>query len=373
MLDLPILINRGFVRENQCSSLCYEIPLKKVILGVPAVLKPILLTLIISLAVAQPSAAQPVDTYAISSTELTADNSDVMDDPAIWVNKSNPSKSLILATKKRNPDGGLYVYELSGQLKEVLPVGPLNNVDVRTHFPFQADLVDVAVASMPKEKRLAFFGIDPETGAITLLSYSPVSFDKKPYGLCISHDGKKFYAVVTFKGGGAEKWHFWEADGKINMEKVTSYPIETQAEGCVINDNDGSTFIAEEDKGIWVFKDGLPAEMIARVGEHNLVADLEGLALYDNNYIIVSSQGNSTFGVFSAVAPYNYLGNFQITSSPTQEGTESTDGIAVTAANLQGKLTRGLFIAHDNRSSKGGVSNFKLVPWGQIADKLGLE
>ncbi len=60
-------------------------------------------------------------------------------------------------------------------------------------------------------------------------------------------------------------------------------------------------------------------------------------------------------------------------ASPTQEGTESTDGIAVTAANLQGKLTRGLFIAHDNRSSKGGVSNFKLVPWGQIADKLGLE
>lgn len=36
------------------------------------------------------------------------------DDPAIWINKNDPSKSLIIATDK-DADGALFVYDLQGK------------------------------------------------------------------------------------------------------------------------------------------------------------------------------------------------------------------------------------------------------------------
>lgn len=317
--------------------------------------------------------AKPVEVHATAATPLPPVASDVMDDPAIWINKSTPSESLIFGTNKRPPFGGLSVYKLSGHLKEVISVGPLNNVDTRTNFRFEWHFIDLAVASHTEIKKLAFFGIEPNQGKITFLGFSPISFERTPYGLCLAKKDKDFFAIVTFKGGGAEKWQFWEELGKLHMKKIAAYPIKTQAEGCVVNDEDGRLFIAEEEKGIWVFNEGTPPHMIAKVREHDLVADLEGLTLYQGKYLIVSSQGNSTYSVFSAKPPYPYLGHFAITPSSTQEGTEETDGIAVTSANLGGAYAKGLFVAHDNRSSKGGGSNFKFIPWSEIAQRLRLE
>lgn len=311
-----------------------------------------------------------VEVHAIASTEVAPIKSDVMDDPAIWVNKNHPTESLILGTNKREPYGGLYIYDLRGILKDSLAVGPLNNVDIRTEFPYRGKQIDIAVASHTERKQLAFFSIDPYSGAINLLGFSLTPFEKNPYGLCLSKQGKDFYAIVTFSKGGAEKWKFWEEHGRIQTKKVNSYPIQTQAEGCVADDLNERLFLAEEDKGIWVFKDEEPPQMVAKVGEYDLVNDLEGLALYDNTYLIVSSQGNSSYGIFYANPPYQYLGNFVIAKSETQESTEETDGIDVTSADLGGHFKDGLFVAHDNRSSKGGGSNFKLVPWSEIAKGL---
>jgi len=333
----------------------------------------IFIIFIFSVLVSSQVNSEPVKMEAIASTDLPTEKSDVMDDPAIWINKQNPSESLILSTNKKPPYGGLYVYTLKGHLKEMIPVGPLNNVDYRPNFPFKKNKIDIAIASHTQKKRLAFFAIDPHQGKITFLGFSPNSFRKIPYGLCLLSRNKKFYAIVTFIGGGAEKWQFWESEGTFHTKKIASYPIKTQAEGCVADDQNGNLFIAEEDKGIWLFTEDASPHVIAKVGENDLEADLEGLALYQGKYLIVSSQGNSTYGVFSSKPSYAYLGNFKITASLTQEGTEKTDGIDVTSSNLGGQYSKGLFVAHDNRSSKGGGSNFKLVPWAQIAKKLGLD
>lgn len=317
--------------------------------------------------------SKPIEVQAIASTDLPIQKSDVMDDPAIWVNQKTSSESLILGTNKREPYGGLYVYTLKGKLKEKLLVGPINNVDVRPGFLFKKGKIDIAVASHRDKKKLAFFAIHPSDGKVSFVGFSSNSFDRMPYGLCLQKKDDDFYAIVTFNGGGAEKWQFWESHGQIQTKKIKTYPIATQAEGCVTKDQEDTLFIAEEWKGIWVFKDNEPGLIMAKVGEHNLISDLEGLALYQGKYLIASSQGNSSYGVFAAEAPFSYLGTFKITASETQEGTEETDGIDVTSANLGGTYSKGLFVAHDNRTSKGGGSNFKLVPWIHIAEKLGLE
>ena len=53
---------------------------------------------------------------------------DAADDPAVWVNPDDPSKSVIVGTDK---EGGLMVYDLAGRQLQYLPVGDMNNVDVR--------------------------------------------------------------------------------------------------------------------------------------------------------------------------------------------------------------------------------------------------
>lgn len=145
-----------------------------------------------------------------------------MDDPVIWVNQKYPEQSLILDTNKEQPYGGLYVYSLDGKLKESLQIGPINNVDLRTGFPMAHTLTDIAVTTFKPEKRLAFFGIAPNTGKITYLGLGDHTFEKKPYGVCLQKQGNDFYAVVTFKFSGAEKWKFWAEDGGLHMEKIAS-------------------------------------------------------------------------------------------------------------------------------------------------------
>ena len=54
------------------------------------------------------------------------------DDPAIWINPQNPSKSLIIGTDK-NQDGALFVFDLQGKIQSDKVVRGLkrpNNVDI---------------------------------------------------------------------------------------------------------------------------------------------------------------------------------------------------------------------------------------------------
>ena len=47
------------------------------------------------------------------------------------------------------------------------------------------------------------------------------------------------------------------------------------------------------------------------------------------------------------------------------DGTEDTDGIDVTTADLGATFSGGLFVAHDGQND-GGNQNYKLVPWKGI-------
>ena len=65
---------------------------------------------------------------AMNETDPMKGEGDLADDPAIWVNTSDPASSLILGTNK---DEGVYVYALDGGELQELPVGQVNNVDLR--------------------------------------------------------------------------------------------------------------------------------------------------------------------------------------------------------------------------------------------------
>ena len=74
---------------------------------------------------------QPADTRTVTAAAETVPVPDACaaaDDPAVWVDESDPEAGLIVATNKRR---GLVVYGLDGAVVSTNDVGRVNNVDLR--------------------------------------------------------------------------------------------------------------------------------------------------------------------------------------------------------------------------------------------------
>ncbi|KKX52336.1 phytase [Sphingobacterium sp. IITKGP-BTPF85] len=83
------------------------------------------------------------------------------DDPAIWINKADPSKSLVIATDK-DADGALFVYDLAGKIVKDKVVPNLkrpNNVDVAYGLILNGKPVDIAVTTERMTHKLRIFSL----------------------------------------------------------------------------------------------------------------------------------------------------------------------------------------------------------------------
>ena len=108
-----------------------------------------------------------------------------------------------------------------------------------------------------------------------------------------------------------------------------------------------------------------------------LVDDVEGLALAEHNgkrYLVASSQGNDSYVIYDAVAPYTLRLRFRVTTNPLLgiDGTSETDGLELTTASLGPGFEQGALVVQDgrNRMPEQG-QNLKLVPWSVILQQLG--
>jgi 3-phytase len=84
-----------------------------------------------------------------------------VDDPAIWVNRADPARSLIFATMKvPAPDGALLMFGLDGKLRHTL-TGPdrPNNVDVEYGLDLDGTPTDIVVLTERLGRRLRVYGI----------------------------------------------------------------------------------------------------------------------------------------------------------------------------------------------------------------------
>lgn len=83
------------------------------------------------------------------------------DDPAIWINHGDPSKSLILGTDK-DSDGALFVFGLDGKIRPELTVRGLvrpNNVDVAYGVMVGGRKIDIAVVAERFAHRVRVFSL----------------------------------------------------------------------------------------------------------------------------------------------------------------------------------------------------------------------
>ena len=308
---------------------------------------------------------------------------DAADDPAIWINFSDPDSSHIIGTDKK---GGLAIYDLSGHELFYYNTGKMNNVDLRYDFPLISDTIDIMAVSNRTDQSVDLFKINHKGYLDTLNKIKLQSKLNEVYGLCMykSKVTGKFYVFVNGLDFNTEQWELFTNNNHINGKIVRNIKLGSQVEGMVADDENGLLYISEEDKGIWKFSaepgETKPSELLkySTVGANpNIVSDLEGLTIYkqsnDTGYLIASSQGNSSYAVFDRTTPNKYLGSFKIVNGSNTDGTDETDGLDVTSYPLGKMFPKGLLVVQDGINFDNGIraaQNFKLIRWDSIAVKF---
>jgi 3-phytase len=310
---------------------------------------------------------------ATVKTEPVARAGDAADDPAIWVHPTDPARSLVLGTDKK---GGLHAYDFDGRCVQVVsPEWRPNNVDVLYGFRMGGTTVDLAVAGSrsrahPGDGHLTPIGAGP---AFTVLDGG------EPYGSCVYREPRTgtSFVFVTSKDGRVEQYRLdVDSSGRsVRGTLVRTLRLGSQVEGCVVDQELGYLYVGEEDVGIWKFAAGADAprqgRLIARVGEHGLTADVEGLTIYyageHRGYLIASSQGSNTFLVYDRAGDNPYV----LTIDPAAgavDDVEETDGIDVTNRAIPPRFPAGVFVVQDGRNPAGN-QDYKFFSWSDIAGR----
>lgn len=321
--------------------------------------------------------ANIVELKPSAETEPVMSMGDAADDPAIWVHPTRQQGSRILATDKQY---GLWVYDLQGKAIQQLAVGRVNNVDLRSGFTLQGQAMDIAAASQRDHAAIALLSIQPHSGEVSLVSEIATDLDNV-YGLCMYRgNNNAMYVFINDEDGRYQQWHIRDSEQGWHASKVREFALASQPEGCSGDDVRRHLFLAEENAALYVMEaepsgsDKLT--VIGRIDDGWLHADIEGMEVYDNGksaYLLVSSQGNDSFVLYSAKPPYQPLTRFRIGMNLDNniDGASETDGLTVSSANLGPGYEQGLIVVQDGRNLLPKQrQNFKLVPWQAVVELL---
>lgn len=326
---------------------------------------------------AAPPAVEAPMVAATAETDPVDTVADAADDPAIWRNAADPSKSLVIGTDKKV---GIHVYNLTGKRLSFTPAARLNNVDLRDLgaksggrvIAAASDRADIATA------HVSLFTLDTAAAKLVPLGRYPVG-PGEAYGMCLWTRARDhaLFGFIVLKDGRIDQVAIDLSGAAPKVTTVRSMKLGTQSEGCVVDDRTGQLYVAEEDVGLWRF-DADPsapvtATPIAKVDGKTLVADAEGLALAPSGrtggYLVVSSQGDNAYTLYR-LPGVTYAGRFRIGGGAI-DGTSDTDGIELMLGNFGPTYPQGLFVAQDGDNAPA-TQNFKYVGWASVKRALKL-
>lgn len=310
-------------------------------------------------------------------TEETAHDTD---DPAIWINKADTLKSLIIGTDK-NSDGGLYAFDLEGKIvNKVLGLKRPNNVDIAYGFLLNGQPVDIAVVTERETNMIRVFRL-PDLAALDNGGIPVFEGEEKKAPMGIALYTRKadtaIFAIVGRKDGPANGyiWQYRLVDegGVVNgrlVRRFGAYSGKKEIESIAVDNQLGYVYYADETVGVRKYfadpakQDDKELALFAREG---FISDHEGISIYPvtdtTGYILVSNQQNNSFMVYSREGNNTNVNEHTFVAEVPLSTLES-DGSDVTAVPLGAKFPGGLFVAMSN----GKV--FHYYSWDDIAGKI---
>jgi 3-phytase len=313
-----------------------------------------------------------------------------VDDPAVWVNRADSSRSLVFGTMKvAAPEGALAVFGLDGRLRQLLkgPDRP-NNVDVEYGLDLDGTPTDIVVLTERVGRRLRAYGIarngevvrDLSAGSMAILAGAPGD-EGAPMGIGLYkrlRDGAIF-AIVSPKSGPTTNylWQYRLQDdgtGRIGATFVRRFGAFSgigEIEAIAVDDELGYVYYADEGTGIhkWAADPdssdaGRELALFATTGYQQ---DREGIGIYctgaGRGYIVAVDQlpGESVFHVYKREGEPGRPHDHSAELFTFMGGADGTDGLEVESAPLGSDFPDGLLVAMNSAGK-----NFLFFRWGDV-------
>ncbi len=291
------------------------------------------------------------------------------DDPAIWINRENPEKSLILGTDKHR-NGALFVFDLEGNIledKSVYDLGRPNNVDVEYDVVLDDGKFDLAVVTERNTQKLRVFTLPDmravDGGGLRLFEDADGSKDfRLPMGVALYRraSDEVTFAIVSRKAGPSDGylWQYrisGDGHGRVSLQKERAFGNwsgKGEIEAIAVDDQAGFVYYSDESYGVRKYHadpDQNDANKeLAVLGRRGFEKDREGLSIYaptdSTGYIVVSDQQADSFHIFSRFGtkddPHEHK-RLKI----VRVAAEESDGSDVTHLELNQNFPGGLFVA----------------------------
>lgn len=294
-------------------------------------------------------------------TEHTLHDSD---DPAIWINPSDSSKSIVFGTDK-NTDGAIYAFDLDGKIIEDKTIRGLqrpNNVDLEYGFKINDSTETAIIAFTERERKKMRLYAVPEMKALDGGGFSVFENAQEPEGdlpmgiaLYKSQASNKIYAIVGRKNGPLVGYlHQYElysdslgVQAKL-VRKFGKFSGKKEIEAIAVDNKNGIVYYSDEMHCIRKYH-AEPSKGDAEIscfGSEYFKEDIEGIAIaqYENKgFLIVSNQQAHSFNIFD-LETNTFIKELNL-------GTVETDGCDVTTVDLGAKFPNGLFVSmNDDRN-----------------------
>lgn len=305
---------------------------------------------------------------------------DVADGAAIIPDPANPGNSVFIGTNK-DTTGGLAVYDMSGAILSRQTGFGANSVDWRDTSGFSGwdgRILVMTTNRNPGSYGLRFFWFDRTTRALT--AAGTISLGYEPYGTTMGIVGGVIYAYVSERGlddtssRNVYQYQISRSENTVSIgSAVRTISIPSVVEGMTIDDATGRWFISNEDVGLFVLNAAVGGgnwasrATVDLVGPH-LIADVEEVAFLSNGQVLVSSQGDSSYHVYSFDGDsYEHEQRFTITKPASGGQVTGTDGLDAYLGNLGPSFPHGLIVVHD---SSVNPSRFVLLRADKVFGEL---
>lgn len=303
------------------------------------------------------------------------------DDPAIWINPSDPSQSLLIGTDK-DSIGALYVFDLKGKAIDSLirrDIQRPNNVDVGYGLQLGHDTIDFAVTGERLTSRIRFYSLPDMQeiipGGLEVYEGETGKEYRDLMGIAIyqSPSSGKTYVIAGRKNGPTDGSYLWQYEivgtgGLLSLElvrKFGNFSGKKEIEAIAVDQELGYIYYSDEGTGVrkYYAEPEMGNEELALFATEGFADDHEGISIYKTSetegYILVSDQGADLFHVFPRAGSANNPHEHDLLAK-LPLSTISSDGNEVTAVNLGGDFPKGLFVAMSDDKT------FQIYSWEQL-------